>query len=172
MYPVVSCWAKCLKNHNVITMYPLDTYTLAPSVYDTTSHPSVQWESCSIRHLWLATTLSCLGNISGKSSVTMTGWPKNGDQAWMGRTSNLWTLWEFFESLWENWATLRVYCGYFTKNPLGTLWSNCWVFCERTQRVLSQNTLWVLCKSTHHLPAGYEPGELVGTFWKQPILTC
>ena len=56
-----------------------------------------------------------------------------------------WALWEFFESLWENWATLRVCCGYFTKNPVGTLWLNCWAHCERTQRVLSQNTLWVLC---------------------------
>ena len=32
MYPVVSCWAKCLKNHNLITMYPLDKCTFTPSV--------------------------------------------------------------------------------------------------------------------------------------------
>ena len=29
---MVSCWAKCLKNHNLITMYPLDKCAFAPSV--------------------------------------------------------------------------------------------------------------------------------------------
>ena len=31
MYPVVSCWEKCLKNHNLITMYPLDKCNFAPN---------------------------------------------------------------------------------------------------------------------------------------------
>ena len=31
MYPVVFWWAKCLKNHNLITMYPVDKCTFAPS---------------------------------------------------------------------------------------------------------------------------------------------
>ena len=62
--------------------------------------------------------------------------------------------------------------GSFTKYPLGTLWT----LCERTKGVCSKSTHWVLCwvlfESAHHLPAGYEPGELMGTFWKQSILTC
>ena len=62
--------------------------------------------------------------------------------------------------------------GSFTKYPLGTLWT----LRQRTKWVLSKFTHWVLCwvlfESAHHLPAGYEPGELVGTFWKWPILTC
>ena len=62
--------------------------------------------------------------------------------------------------------------GSFTKCPLGTLWT----LCERTKWVRSKSThwvlCWVLCKSAHHIPAGYEPGELVGTFWKWLICTC
>ena len=62
--------------------------------------------------------------------------------------------------------------GSFTKYPLGTLWT----LCERTKWVCSKSThwvlCWVLCKSAHHLPARYEQGELMDTFWKQPILTC
>ena len=26
MYPVVSCWAKCLKNHNLISLFRLQSY--------------------------------------------------------------------------------------------------------------------------------------------------
>jgi len=36
--------------------------------------------------------------------------------------------------------------------PVGSLQSTHWVLC------------WVLFESAHHLPAGYEPGELMGTF--------
>ena len=67
------------------------------------------------------------------------------------------------------WKNLK---GSFTKYPLGTLW----ILCERTKGVCSKSThwvlCWVLCKSAHHLPAGYEPGKLMGTFWKRPRLTC
>ena len=99
-----------------------------------------------------------------------------------------WALWEFFEGLWENWATLRACCRYFTKNPVSTLWKNSkdsftkyplgtlWTLCQRTKGVCSKSTHWVLCwvlfKSAQHLPAGYEPGELMSTFWKWSILTC
>ena len=62
--------------------------------------------------------------------------------------------------------------GSFTKYPLGTLWT----LRQRTKGVHSKSThwvlYWVLFESAHHLPAGYEPGELMGTFWKRPICTC
>jgi len=51
MYPVVSCWAKCLKNHNVITMYPLDTCTLTPSEsrLDAVETRSLGWRALPIQ---------------------------------------------------------------------------------------------------------------------------
>jgi len=62
--------------------------------------------------------------------------------------------------------------GSFTKYPLGTLWT----LRQRMKGVCSKSTHWVLCwvlfESAHHLPAGYEPGKLMGTFWKRSILTC
>ena len=52
---------------------------------------------------------------------------------------------------------------------MGTLWSNCWVLCERTQKVLSQNTLWVHCghfvkeqsEFVQKVPTGYCAGHFV-----------
>ena len=92
-------------------------------------------------------------------------------------------LWGFFESLWENWATLRVYCGYFIKNPLGTFWSNWWVHCEHfvkewsefVQKVpttyllgMSQANWWALFENDQDLPAGYFAGQIDGYFLKVP----
>jgi len=38
---------------------------------------------------------------------------------------------EFFESLWWNWATLRVHCNYLEKNLLGTFWLHSWIYFEK-----------------------------------------
>ena len=67
-----------------------------------------------------------------------------------------------------------------SKCPLGTFWSNCWVFCERNQGVLSQSTQGVLCghfastspKNKASLFKMYPLGIVLGTFWKCPPLTC
>jgi len=58
MYPVVSCWVKCLKNHNVITMYPLDTCTLAPS-----EHSSLNQGALAFRD-------PCIGDRVGMANGT------------------------------------------------------------------------------------------------------
>jgi len=45
---VVSCWAKCLKNHNLITMYPLDKCAFAPSVKTAVRRNLCAANSCTI----------------------------------------------------------------------------------------------------------------------------
>ena len=72
---------------------------------------------------------------------------------------------ELLGTLWKNSK------GSFTKYPLGSFWT----IHQITKGVRSKSThwvlCWILCKSAHHLPAGYKPGKLMGTFWKYPLLT-
>ena len=69
----------------------------------------------------------------------------------------------------------RVKCEFFEKNPLGTLWSHWWVFCERTQNACSnfganslESELW---KNPSISPMSFPLGIVVGTFKKYPPCT-
>jgi len=52
MYPVVSCWPKCLKNHHLITMYPLDKCTFAPSEAGSESFDEERWRNNPMNELF------------------------------------------------------------------------------------------------------------------------
>ena len=79
-----------------------------------------------------------------------------------------------------NVPTTRSQCGLIlpqtlkelSKSPVGIFWSNWWAHCERTQRVLSQNTPWVLCRHFTKERRGFvqkiPTGFCAGYFLKVP----
>jgi len=60
------------------------------------------------------------------------------------------------------------------KDPLGILWTNIWVFCERTHRFLSQYTQWplwwVLSQRAHCFTHWIFGGQIDGFFHKIPTM--
>ena len=64
MCPLADGWVHCLKNHNVITMYPLGKWPLAPSVLANMGSPAQL-------HHWSSSTLSSISTLSSTPTFSM-----------------------------------------------------------------------------------------------------